>query len=159
MQLLHSDPHTPGRAGETTASPPAFSATVNGDVTVESHGEIRLAATQSAALTVLGSLTLAGGGLSGQGRVEVEGSVLIVASGLPSDDGVEASFLKNGVTLDMYGGGVWSGGGLEARDGASVVNRGQLSLLAEGGTWFGQGEEQQFRSAAFFCRAVSFGTQ
>lgn len=149
MHLLHSDPHTPGRAGGVIAFPPAFSATVDGDVNVQSNGEIRLAATQSAALTILGSLTLAGGGLSGQGRIEVEGSTLVVASD-GDVDGDGGSSLKNGVTLDMYGGGVWSGGGLQASDGVSVVNRGQLSLSADGGTWFGHGEErsrgrQQFR--------------
>lgn len=145
VHLLHSDPRTPGRTGEAIASPPAFSSTIAGDVDVESGGEIRLAATQSAALTVLGSLTLAGGSLSGRGRIDVEGSTSVVASGASSDSGVgvgEASSLKNGVTLDMYGGGVWSGGGLHARDGASVVNRGQLSISADGGTWFGRGEEQ-----------------
>lgn len=147
MDLLHSDPHTPGRSGGAIASPPVFSATVNGDVNVQNSGEIRLAATQLATLSVLGSLTLAGGGLSGQGRVEVEGSTFVVGSGMPSDGGVDvdgdgASFLKNGVTLDMYGGGAWSGGGLQARDGVSVVNRGRLSLSAGGGTWFGHGEER-----------------
>lgn len=154
VQLLHSDPHTPGRAGGAIASPPAFSATVTGDVNVQSNGEIRLAATQSAALTVIGPLTLAGGGLSGQGRIQVEGSTLIVASGVSSDGGVdvdEASSLKNGVTLDMFGGGVWSGGGLQARDGVSVVNRGQLFLSADRGTWFGHGKERQIRHLSKLC--------
>ena len=156
VHLLHSDPRTPGRSGGAVASPPTFSTTVNGDVNVQDNGEIRLAATQAAALSILGSLTLAGGGLSGQGRVQVEGSTFVVGSdGVPpSDGGVDvdgASFLKNGVTLDMYGGGVWSGGGLHARDGVSVVNRGQLSLSAGGGTWFGHGEEQQLITVSTGC--------
>lgn len=145
--LLHSDPRTPGRSGGAIASPPSFSATVDGDVNVNNNGEIRLAGTQSAALTVLGSFTLSGGGLSGQGRVEVEGSTLVSSNGGVGVN--EASFLKNGVTLDMYGGGMLSGGGLQARDGVSVINRGQLSLSAVGGTWFGHGEERQSRAAVF----------
>ena len=160
VHLLHSDPHTPGRSGGAIASPPVFSATVTGDVNVQNSGEIRLAATQSAAVRVLGALTLAGGGLSGQGRVEVEGSTFVVGSDMPGDGGVDedgASFLKNGVALDMYGGGAWSGGGLQARDGVSVVNRGQLSLSADDGTWFGHGKAQQFRPLSKRCLSFWFG--
>eukprot|EP00752_Nemacystus_decipiens_P010621 g9459.t1 len=153
VHLLHSDPHTPGRAGGAVASPPVFSVTVSGDVNVQNNGEIRLAATQSAALKVVGSLTLAGGGLSGQGRVEVEGSTLVVGSAISSDGDVGvggASSLKNGVTLDMYGGGAWTGGGLQARDGVSVVNRGQLWLSADNGTWFGHGGDFGVKEALDF---------
>lgn len=139
VHLLHALPTTPGRAGVAVASPPPFNATVDGDVAVETGGEIRLAATSSAALNVLGSLTLAGGGLSGQGRVVVQGQTFVVGGG---SDGSNPSSLRNGVALDMRGASVWSGGGLQARDGATVVNRGVLEITAEGGVAFGAGLEQ-----------------
>ncbi|CAM9983877.1 unnamed protein product, partial [Ectocarpus fasciculatus] len=138
VSLLHSDPDTPGRSGSAVESPPGFNATVDGDVNVQGDAEVRLAAaTRAATVVVLGSLTLAGGGLSGRGRVSVEGSTLVVASAGDEEEG--ASSLRNGVTLDMYGGGEWSGGGLQARDGVTVVNRGLLEASAGGGIWFGHG--------------------
>lgn len=136
VNLLHAKAETPGRTSDAIASPPSFNATIVGDVTAESSGEIRLAATLSASLNVLGSLTLAGGGLSGQGRVVVAGSTLIVSGAAGGD---EASSLKNGVVLDMTGGGVWSEGDLHARDGATVVNRGVFEVTAEDGATFGAG--------------------
>lgn len=138
VDLLHAKPETPGRSGDAVASPPPFNATIVGDVAAETSGEIRLAATPSATLSVLGSLTLAGGGLSGQGRVAVAGSTLLVSSAAGGD---EASSLKNGVVLDMSGGGVWSEGDLHARDGATVVNRGVFEVTAEDGATFGAGGE------------------
>lgn len=92
-------------------------------------------------MVVLGSLTLAGGSLSGRGRISVEGSTLVVASA--GDEEEDASSLRNGLTLDMYGGGEWSGGGLKARDGVTVVNRGMLEASAAGGIWFGHGKEPE----------------
>lgn len=89
-------------------------------------------------MVVLGSLTLAGGGLSGRGRISVEGSTLVVASAGGEEE--DASSLRNGLTLDMYGGGEWSGGGLQARDGVTVVNRGLLEASAGGRIWFGHGK-------------------
>lgn len=85
------------------------------------------------------SLTLAGGGLAGRGRVVVQGPTLLVPSA-SGGDGV--STLKSGVTLDMHGGGRWSGGDLQARDGATVVNRGLFTVTAEGGAIFGAGETE-----------------
>ncbi|CBJ49166.1 hypothetical protein Esi_0207_0025 [Ectocarpus siliculosus] len=138
VSLLHSDPDTPGRSGSAVASPPGFNATIDGDVNVQGDAEVRLAAaTPAATVVVLGSLTLAGGGLSGRGRISVEGSTLVVASAGDEED--DASSLRNGLTLDMYGGGEWSGGGLKARDGVTVVNRGLLEASAAGGIWFGKG--------------------
>lgn len=134
VHLLYSKPHTPGRAGASAASPPGFNITINGDISLETGGEVRLAATPSAALNVLGSLTLAGGGLSGQGRVVVQDSTFVVSSG-----GNFASSLQNGVILDMSGGGEWRGGDLQARDGAAVVNRGVFTISADGGASFGAG--------------------
>lgn len=124
------------------ASPPAFDATVDGEVNVQGGGEIRLAATPSASLTIRESLSLAGGSLSGQGRVVVEGPTLVLASGAPTTED-QASCLRNGVILDMYGGGMWSGGGVQARDGVMVVNRGLVEMSAGGGVLFGHGEGRE----------------
>lgn len=137
VHLLHKEPRTPGRAGDAIASPPYFNATVFGDVSLQSEGEVRLAAASPAALTVIGSLTLVGGGLSGQGHVVVQGPTVLLANG--SFDS-EPSSLKNGVTLEMHGGGAWSGGDLQAQDGATVVNEGLFEVFAEDGATFGAGK-------------------
>lgn len=142
VNLLYSEPETPGRAGAAVASPPAFDATVDGDINVQGGGEIRLAATPSASLRIRGSLSLAGGGLSGQGRVVVEGSTLVMASSASAIED-QVSCLRNGLILDMQGGGVWSGGGVQARDGVVVVNRGLVEVSAGSGALFGHGKGRE----------------
>lgn len=136
VHLLHAQSDAPGRAGAAIASPPAFDATVHGAVTLKTAGEVRLAGTSSATLNVMGSLELAGGGISGQGRVVVQGLTFLTPNGMDNEN---ASSLRNGATLDMYGGGVWSGGDLHARDGAAVVNRGLFEVTADGGATIGAG--------------------
>lgn len=89
---------------------------------------------------MIGSLTLVGGGISGQGHVVVQGPTVLLANG-SNDSG--PSSLKNGVTLEMYGGGVWRGGDLQARDGATVVNLGLFEVVAEDEATFGAGKERQ----------------
>lgn len=88
---------------------------------------------------------LAGGGLSGQGHVVVRGPTVLSASGSNTS---EPSSLKNGVTLEMHGGGVWVGGDLQARDGATVVNEGLFEVVAEDGATFGAGEGRQSTSSS-----------
>lgn len=107
---------------------------------LQTKGEVRLAAASPAALNVIGTLTLVGGGLSGQGHVVVQGPTVLLANG--SND-PEPSSLKNGVTLEMHGGGAWKGGDLQARDGATVVNQGLFEVLAEDGATFGAGKDRQ----------------
>ncbi|CAM9742517.1 unnamed protein product, partial [Scytosiphon promiscuus] len=149
VDLLHAEPETPGRAGAAVASPPTFNATVEGDVNVHGGGEIRLAATASASLTIRGSLSLAGGGLSGQGRVVVEGPTLVLVSGASTIED-QASSLRNGLILDMQGGGAWSGGGVQAKDGVIVLNRGLVEVSAGNGAWFGHGGDFGARAKVDF---------
>lgn len=106
-------------------------------MSLQTKGEVRLAAASPAALIVIGSLTLVGGGLSGQGHVVVQGPTVLLANG---SNNSEPSSLKNGVTLKMHGGGAWSGGHLQARDGATVVNEGLFEVFAGDGATFGAGE-------------------
>lgn len=140
VHLLHKDPLTPGRAGAAIAAPPVFNASIIGDITLQTSGEVRLAAASPATLNVIGSLKFVGGGISGQGHVVVQGSTVLLANGSNGDDDPGPSSLKNGVVLEMRGGGVWMGGDLDARDGATVVNLGLFEVVAENGSSFGAGK-------------------
>ncbi|CAM9153453.1 unnamed protein product, partial [Discosporangium mesarthrocarpum] len=93
VALLHAPPSTPGRSLPSILHPPAFNATVKGPLTISDQGEVRLAGSGGwgAAATVRllkgggsggstgagaggGNITLLqGGGVSGRGRVVVEG--------------------------------------------------------------------------------------
>ena len=134
--LLYAQPSTEGRKESSVSSPPEFNSTIIGDLVLGSGGEVRLAATPSSMLMVLGHLTLAGGGLSGQGRVIVLAQTSFVRSRDPSGF---TSSLRNGIVLDMSGGGNWIEGDVAASDGAAIVIHGYFEISAGGRATFGEG--------------------
>lgn len=122
-------------------SPPDFNSTIRGDLILESGGEVRLAAKPSSTLNVIGSLTFAGGGLSGQGRVIVhkETSLIVSSRGVGGDHNESISSLQYGVTLEMLGGGEWTAGDMTVKDRVTVINRGRFEISGDGRRTFGGG--------------------
>lgn len=135
LRLLYAPPSAAGRNETKVASPPAFNASISGDVYVTAGAEIRLVAPPSATLDLRGRLELSGGCLSGRGRTVVRGSTLMAspaAKGSANTHGEPSACLRNGLSLDMLGGGRWSGGDVVMTDGAKVVNRALFEVLPEG---------------------------
>lgn len=123
--------------GAAIYSPPDFNSTISGDLTLDSGGEVRLAAKPSSALNVIGSFTFAGGGLSGQGRVIVQRETSLIMSSGNHNESI--SSLQYGVTLEMIGGGRWTAGDMTAKDGVTVINRGRFEISGDGRRTFGGG--------------------